>query len=136
MVDNIDLYTEVELDCGLIEKINDNVIMTTYKTSVVVEVEDAMKVDEAYSDLSEGRRVFSIVNVAGIHSSMTNEAQAFLSKDAKMVPNIVAAGIVVTNLPIRILARFFISKHKPPYPTKIFASTNEALRWFDLLNQN
>lgn len=136
MIENVDIYSEVELDCGLVEKINDNVIMTTYKTSVIVEVSDAIKVDEAYWDLSEGRRVFSIVNVAGIHSSMTNEAQAYLSNDAKMVPNIVAAGIVVTNLPIRILARFFISKHKPPYPTKIFASTNEALRWFDLLNQN
>ncbi len=120
-------------EVATIKKLDKDVIKTTYKTGVSVEIQHAKEIDNIYLDLSKGEPVYSIVHAVGIHSNMTNEAQKFFSKENGMVQKINGAGIILSNLPIRLLARFYIQFYKPKYPTKIFNTEQDAIKWFEEL---
>ena len=121
----------VELEKGSIQRKDEDVIITTYKAGAIVDLIDAKEIDRIYITMAEGQEIFSLVDLTAENSDLTNEAQAFFSRRAFIVPHVKGAAIVISGVRSRIVARFYIQYFKPLYPTKICSSIEEALNWFD-----
>ena len=121
----------IEIDCATIRKIADDIIVLENKDDVDIELADAVQINEAYEKLANGDPVYSILNSAQSFNNFSKEAQDYLARTAPFVQaNLLAASaIVVTNLPNRLLAKFFVNFYKPAYPIKITANLQEAETW-------
>lgn len=126
---------QIEISCAVIEKLAEDVILIIYKKDYNVELKDVEEVEEVYKELANGKPVFSILDSTDQFVNFSKEAQNFLAQEGEMVSQLIAATVVLNNLPTRLLARFFISFHKPAYPTKIFKTRKEALAWIELLRK-
>lgn len=125
----------VELDKCTIQRKKGDLIITTYKKAEVVDLIDAKEIDRIYTTIAQGQEVFSLVDLRAKDADLTNEAQAYFSRKALIVPQIKGAAIVIDGVRSRIVARFYIQYFKPLYPTRIFASIEEAEKWFDAVRQ-
>jgi len=125
----------IDINVATITLVAENVIKVSYKTGVNIEIEDVKEIDIACQELSKNQHFYCLTIAIEIYSNMTNEAQKYLSHEAAVANRILGSAIVLSNLPIRILARFFIQFHKPKYPTKIFNSEKEAFKWFQKLKK-
>ena len=125
----------VETDLAVIQRVDGNVIVTTYKENAIVDLIDAKDIDRIYISMTKDQDVFSLVDLTAPGADILNEAQAFFSRKAMIVSKIKGAGIVIKGVKSRIVARFYIQYFKPLYPTKIFSSTDEAQKWFDSLRK-
>ena len=121
----------IEIDCATIRKIADDIIVLENKDDFDVELADAIEINAAYEKLANGVPVYSILNSAQSFNNFSKEAQDYLARTAPFVQaNLLAASaIVVTNLPNRLLAKFFVNFYKPAYPIKITANLQEAETW-------
>ncbi len=121
----------IEIDCATIRKIADDIIVLENKDDVDIELADAVQINEAYEKLANGVPVYSILNSAQSFNNFSKDAQDYLARTAPFVQaNLLAASaIVVTNLPNRLLAKFFVNFYKPAYPIKITANLQEAETW-------
>ncbi|RJT74874.1 hypothetical protein D6T63_18315 [Arthrobacter cheniae] len=61
-------------------------------------------------------------------NGMVTLTRAALLRFAKTL-NIAAMAIVGPSAVDKALADFFVEVHHPPYPTRYFTATHEALRW-------
>ncbi len=120
----------VETDKVIVSKADEDVIVTTYKEAAVLDLIDAKELDSVYVTMSQGSDVFYLVDLTAPDADLTNDAQAYFSRKARIVPNIKAAAIVINTLRGRIVARFYIQYFKPLYTTKIVSSVEEAKVWF------
>ena len=60
---------------------------------------------------------------------MNNDARNLFAVYPPLIKVRKAQALVVSNLPSKLLANFFIKYHKPVNPTKIFSDYDEALNW-------
>ena len=125
----------VETDLAIIQRIDGDVIVTTYKENAIVDLIDAKEIDRLYINLAKEQEIFSLVDLTAPGADILNEAQAFFSCKALIAEKIKGAGIVINGLKSRIVARFYIQYFKPLYRTKIFSTTEEAQKWFDALRK-
>lgn len=125
----------IETNEVLVTKIDEDIIVTTYKEGAVLDLIDARELDSVYVTMSQGNDVFYLVDLTAPDADLTNDAQAYFSRKARIVPNIKAAGIVISTFKGRIVARFYIQYFKPLYPTKIFGSVDEAKNWFESIRK-
>lgn len=51
----------------------------------------------------------------------------YSSKEA--AERISAMAILINSIPTRLMGNFFINFHKPHFPTRLFTSENEAIKW-------
>lgn len=120
----------VETDKVIISKVDEDIIVTTYKKHAVLDLIDAKELDAIYVTMSQGSDVFYLVDLTAPDADLTNDAQAYFSRKARIVPNIKAAAIVINTFRGRIVARFYIQYFKPLYTTKIVGTVEEAKNWF------
>ena len=125
----------VETELATIQRLDNDLIVTTYKERAIVDLIDAKEIDRIYVTMAQGQEVFSLVDLTAPDADILNEAQAFFSRKAFIVPNIKGAAIIIKGIRSRIVARFYIQYFKPLYPTKIFSTTDEAQKWFDTLRK-
>jgi len=125
----------VETDLAIIQRIDGDVIVTTYKENAIVDLIDAKEIDRLYINLAKEQEIFSLIDLTAPGADILNEAQAFFSRKALIAEKIKGAGIVINGLKSRIVARFYIQYFKPLYATKIFSTTDEAQKWFDSLRK-
>ncbi len=129
----------IEIECATIRKIADDIIYLENKDDFDIELVDAIEINAAYEKLANNSPVYSILSSAQSFNNFSKDAQEYLARTAPFVQANLLAGsaIVVTNLPNRLLAKFFINFYKPSYPTKITASVQEAETWLkDLKKKN
>lgn len=125
----------IEFDKAIIRRVDD-IIVTTYKKQAVLDLIDAKEFDAAYMNLSQGKEVFYISDLTAPDADLTNDAQAYFSRKARIVPNIKAAAIIINTLRGRLVARFYIQYFKPLYPTKIVGTVEEAQEWFESIRKS
>ncbi len=123
----------IELECAHIERINDNVIHAKYKDGVHIEMEDAHQLIDAYETLAKGDKIFSLADLTNGHVTFADGVQEHIAKDADFIRqgNVIATAVALKTLGNRMIARFFMTIHRPSYPMKIVASKEAALKYFD-----
>ncbi|HHJ14160.1 MAG TPA: hypothetical protein ENJ79_07245 [Gammaproteobacteria bacterium] len=82
--------------------------------------------NHSHRELSTERR--PVLVHADSVASADYEAQRFAS-DPLVTEVVSAMAIIVRSVFTRALADLFMKFHRPPYPTRVFTSENEALDW-------
>ena len=112
-----------------ITQLDDNIIYLSFKPDVDFKLEDAIEVNNLIVDLSGNKPFLSLVDVSGRYGNITNEARNHFAKDPKTKEIRVAEALIIDNLPMRLLARFYQKVNKPSNPIKIFSTKAEAIEW-------
>lgn len=126
---------QINIECAEITLLDSGLILLKYAPDYKVELKDVKEVERVFIELSNNGDIYCIMNTSGRFNNYTNEAQKFLSNDAKIVKQnkIKGSAVVIDNLPNRLLAQFFSRVFKPKFPMKICSSQEEGLAWLNAL---
>lgn len=127
------MYKKQEIDiCGtkLVFR-SSNCVEVCYPTEFDINLEIAKKIDDAILDYFGEEQFYLIVNFENVFGSMPNDVQHFFAKEAPSIPQIIVAVYIINNLPVRILAKFYIRFFQPAYPATIVSSFAKSLEWID-----
>jgi len=121
----------LELNCATFWKLNNEVILARYKDGIDLELEDAVKVRDALIKLAGGRKFLGLVDARNMGGTLGRKASDYLAKDEKLNELMMAQALVVNNLALILIARFYILMSNPISEPKIFKNLEEALAWLD-----
>ncbi len=123
---------------GVILDISDeNLVHLIFPQDLDFGLKQAKSIERIILEQIESEKFTIISDFTDSFGSMTSEAQRFFANEAESINQITASAIIVNNLPIRILVKFYLNFFKPIYPTKIFANVVLAKEWFmEVENQN
>ena len=113
-----------------------NLVHMTYPRDINFGLKQAKRVDKIILSQVGSENYTLIVDLTDSFASRTNEAQIFFAQDAPSIPQISASAIIVNNLPIRILVKFYLNFFKPRYLTKIFSNVETAKKWLNSVNED
>lgn len=90
-------------------------------------LEEAVACIAAASTLCSDHKRPALIDLASI-SSVNRDARAyFASQETAKIHTAVA--LVINSTIDRVIANFFMGFNKPPYPTRLFTSKAEAIKW-------
>jgi len=117
-----ELYSvEISLD-------EERVLLIKFKNKVDVDIEEAKKIMSLSYDIVEKTPFYLIVDARDVLSSVDHDSRKFMSEHEINKINI-AQAIIVNNMPIRLLANFYLKFYKHSHPMKVFTDINEARKW-------
>ena len=119
----------IELEKSQLTLIEEGLVLLRFKDKVDFEVNDAIAVDETIINLVVGKPFVILIDARDISSNMSHEAREFFANDKKIIGIRKAQAIVVNNLPSRLIAKFYMTFHKPANPIKIFSDYQQAEIW-------
>jgi hypothetical protein len=111
-------------------------VQVKYPADIDLGLKQAKGVDRVIVEQLESNNYTLLVDLTDSYGVMTKEAQQFFAKDAPSTPQITASAIIVNNLPIRILVKFYLNFYKPHYPTQIFPTASPAKEWLEGFIEN
>ncbi|WP_070138280.1 DUF7793 family protein [Crocinitomix algicola] len=120
---------KIEFDNLKVKIINKNFVELYYPEEVDVNMETVLKLDQIIFEKTEGNKFYLFCSFENSYGSMVSDAQKFLAREARTVKQIKANAIVINNLPIRLLVKFYIRFYRPIYATKIFSNAKSARMW-------
>jgi len=128
----------IEIACAIITKLGPDLIKTEYRDGYTVELADAIELDEVFVKLSEGRGIYNLLDTKGRFSVFSKDAQKYLAKEGTMVieNRMLGIAVIIDSLPNRLLAMFFVSFYKPPYPFKVFSNEEAALNYIEFIRES
>jgi hypothetical protein len=96
------------------------------------EEEDIRQIREINLRLSEGKRFCVLLDTSKGYFNITPEANKLLaSKEYAELR--MATAIVARSLATRIAGNFFIRVNRPPTPTRLFSTEEDAVKWLKSL---
>ena len=120
-----------ELTCATLWKLNNEIILARYKDGTDLDIEDAVEVRDALIEVAGGRKFLGLVDARNMGGTLARKASDYLAKDAKLNALMMAQALVVNNLALILIARFYILMSNPISEAKIFRSLEEALDWLE-----
>ncbi len=127
--------SRIEIPCAVIETIDHSMLRITYKNEYDIHLADVTELNDVLTDLVETGPIYSIVNANSKFFNLSKDAQEYLATTAPIVSRIKGSAVLINNLPIRLIVRFFISTYNPKFPTKIFKHEEEAKEWIESLRK-
>jgi hypothetical protein len=121
----------IDTNKALIIKLSDKIVLLEFKPDVIFELEDAIEVNTLIYNLVKGQPFLSLVDISNRYGSISKEAREHFAKDPKTKDIRLAEAFIITNIPMRILANFYKSFHKPNNPIKFFKTKKEAIDWLN-----
>lgn len=92
----------------------------------MVKSKDIIDTANAMITLAKGEKK-AVLSIAGLYGSMTPEARDVDITGASEYT--LALGLVIFNLPQRLLANFYFKIKQIDYPVKTFKTEGEAVSW-------
>ena len=120
-----------ELQCGTVEKLNDQVVLIRFRDGFYVELNDAISIGEAALELFEGRKFVALIDARNIGGTVDKEASNYFAQNEKLAAHRMAQAIVVNSLALRLVARFYIMINKPLREARVFDTIEEAMEWLE-----
>lgn len=120
-----------EVECATFWKLNEQVILIRYKDGAHVNLEDANDVIDACLELMEKRKFLALVDLRNMGGTLGKEAGDYLAKNEKFNTYLRAQALVVNNLALQLVARFYIMINKPVAEAKIFSNLEKAMKWLE-----
>lgn len=112
-----------------ISKFDDETIMIRFKDGFNVQLKEAIEIRERSFEFFPGKKFLTIIDVTNIFGTVSPDAMQFFARDKKLTSRRMAQAIVVDNLPIKILANFYVRLKKPVREAKIFNEIEGAKKW-------
>ncbi len=88
---------------------------------------EADEITTVLIEVSEGKPVTILLD-ARVHFQVKEEGRNYFSR-ADYPPNLRAAAVVSSLLPVRMLVNFYLRINKPHYPTRLFSAMEDAEVW-------
>jgi hypothetical protein len=120
---------DIDLGKTIVKKKENGHLYIWIKDGQELEVHDIKALIEAKNQLF-GEEPHTTVFIAGVNSSISNEARVFAASE-EAYQGAIAKSIVANCLSTRLMGNFFIRFNNPPAPTKLFASEEEAVKWLN-----
>jgi len=120
---------EIEVGENFLVKIENDILIITVKPDIYVELEMVQEVVAKQREILEDKAILVLLNISE-SSGISKEAREYTS--GRHVEGLqIAMAILISSLPMRLMANFFIKFDKPPAPTRLFNSYNEAINWLE-----
>ncbi|NQX97735.1 MAG: hypothetical protein HRT73_07630 [Flavobacteriales bacterium] len=117
-----------ELHSVTISLDKERVLLIKYKDGVYVDIDEAEKIMEATVEIVGKTNFYLIVDARDILSSLDHNSRKFMSEHEVNEFNI-AQAIIVNNMPIRLLANFYLKFYKHNNPIRVFTDIDEGRKW-------
>lgn len=105
----------------------DGIIRVISLPSVEVTLEDIKEINGHLAILSMGKKIPIFDDIRGV-KSITREARLFTSS-AEAVQVGRAVALLIGSPVSKVIGNFFLGINKTPYPTRLFTSEVEAVKW-------
>jgi hypothetical protein len=92
-----------------------------------VELDDALEITEAGTELIEGKKRPFLTDIREI-GSISREARNHFS-GTEAAENCLATAVLVGSPLSHVIGSFFLGLNKPPFPVKLFSSEDGARKW-------
>ena len=106
---------------------DDGILISAYKESSNIEIEDAIMVRDATLELTGGKKCVALVDLTNVRT-ISKEARYYFSGTEFAQVFIAAASFVSTPVS-KIIGNFFLGMNKPAMPVRLFNSRDEAIAW-------
>ena len=118
-------HTVVEIDCAKMWMAEDGVCCITISPNIEITIEDAEQILAAQIKLTGGNHTPVLVDIRQLKSA-TREARTFGASKAQTT---LALALLVASPVGRMVGNIFISFSRPPFPTRLFTSEDDAHAW-------
>jgi hypothetical protein len=122
---------KVDLGFVTIELIRPQIVCITCLDEETISVEKGIQLLQGIQSLVEDMRYATIINLSDLYTPSKEFFKFIVSQRSAEKDNIIARGIVTTNMAARIDSQNFIGFFKPLIPTKIFSTIDEAVAWVE-----
>ncbi|MCB9359720.1 MAG: hypothetical protein H6588_00325 [Flavobacteriales bacterium] len=122
-----------ELYSAIITFDSNQVLTVRFKNNVDVDLTEMVKLVDVSLELVNGTPFYLLVDARNILSNMSHGAREYITKHKEYARLNIAQAIIVNNMPVKILANFYMKFYKQPNPVKMFGDITEGKKW--LLSQ-
>jgi len=109
------------------------IVELLYPDEFDLNLTEAKEIDDIIQNETNLSPFKLLINFENSYGSMSHEVQDFFAHKAPTVPYIEKSAIVLNNLGVRLLVKFYLRFFKPSYPSQIFGSKEAALNWLNSL---
>jgi hypothetical protein len=97
---------------------------------ITISVDDIKDLANATRELTGGEISLLTVVVTGERNNISTQAFSYnMYKELGIKQRTIAEGLVINNLPTRIMANFYYKVVRRKFPVKVFETETEALEW-------
>lgn len=125
---------KVEFNSAIISFDNQNILTVTFKDGVEVDIDEIIMLTDASLKIVDNKPFYLLVDARNILSSIDHPSRKYITEHKIYNELNIAQAIVANNMPIRIIANFYIKYYKHINPVKVFSRVEDAKEW--LLKQN
>ena len=129
MVIEANIYTinEIDLPEVNIQRKSNDIIYVLFKDNCTLDIDLQMRLLEQYNKIAENK-LMPFIFMAAENVSITKEARdnAVKIEDISMIGY---SAVIVTSLPYKLIANFYLRFNKPKRPFKVFSNEEEAVKW-------
>jgi hypothetical protein len=126
-------YTIKELDLPEvnIQTKSNGIVYLLFKDDCTLDIDLQMRLLEHYHDMTGGK-LMPFVVMAAENVTITKEARdnAVKIEDISMIG---ASAVIVTSLPYKLIANFYLKFNKPKRPFKVFSNEDDGIAWLKTL---
>ncbi len=126
-------YTIKELDLPEvnIQTKSNGIVYLLFKDDCTLDIDLQMRLLDHYHEITEGKLMPFIV-MAAENVTITKEARdnAVKIEDISMIG---ASAVIVTSLPYKLIANFYLKFNKPKRPFKVFSNEDDGVAWLKTL---
>ena len=112
---------------------SNQILLVTFKDRVDVDLVEMIKLVDVSLEIVNNTPFYLIVDARNILSTINHEAREYITKHEVYSRLNIAQAIIVNNMPIKILANFYMKFYTQPSPVKMFSDFDEGRTW--LLSQ-
>jgi hypothetical protein len=108
-------------------RLDGDVLTARFHDGAQVELADARENLEACAALAQGRRVGVLVDLRPLRSQSAEARAHFAGPEAGRIARGLA--LLIGSPLSRVLGNFYLRFNRPGFPTRLFSSEDEGLRW-------
>jgi hypothetical protein len=119
---------ERQIGENFLMRIDDDIMYITVKPDVLVELDMVKEVVAVQREVLQGQPILVLLDVSKAEG-VTEAAREYTSGEHVEGLQIAMAIVISSSLPMRLFANFFIKFNRPPAPTKMFNTKEQAISW-------
>jgi hypothetical protein len=111
-------------------KIEDEILVVTYKEGITIDLENAVKIIEERKRIQNGKATPLLIYISNV-TATSKMVRSFMANEG--YEDVLCVAFVVKNESDNIYFNYFLSVDVPPVvPTRIFLDEHEAKAWLKL----
>ena len=118
-----------DTDGASISKFDEETVLIKFKDGANVMQAEAVQIRDKSFDLFPEKKFLALIDARNIFGTIAPDAMNFFAKDKELTSRRMAQAIVVNNLPLKILANFYLRVKKPAREAVIFSQLEDAVTW-------